>query len=87
METTINGTKVQVLYAVCYDPEHTFNPAKFIIEAEFDTLREAKEYRVFGDKEIYVEAFTLRENGDPNPAYWGKSLQKALSKVKKGEKL
>lgn len=85
---TINGKEIQITYAVCYDPDKTFNPFKFHIEAEFDSYKEAKEWaRMSADKRIYVEAAVVKPNGDLEPCYWGRSLQHALSNLKKGEKL
>lgn len=84
----INGTEIQLTYAVCFDPLGTFNPWKFVIEAEFDTYREAKKH-IEGStgKRVYVEAAIVRSDGDLESCYWGRNKQQAIHRLKEGEKL
>jgi hypothetical protein len=92
METEINGKNIQVLYAVCFDPDDRFNPFDFIINEEFDFMREAHEryMKLGGCREgyrIYVEAAIMDAEGYVELAYWGKTKQAALKLLKEKEKL
>lgn len=82
----IGNKEVQIAYAVCYDPHNTFNPSEFIIEKEFAIYKEAKDWMCGYGYKIYVKASILDHFGFTH-TYWGRSLQHAISKLKKKEKL
>lgn len=81
----INGKDVQVLYAVCYDPHNSFDRSKLIIEKVFDNFAAAKEWKVGDGYKIYVRASIVDQFGFVR-IYWGKSIQQALSRLRKAEK-
>ena len=58
------------------------------ITEEFGSMAEARKYikeeNLFSDCECwYLAAETINEQGDLNPAYWGKNKNEAVNKLKK----
>lgn len=58
-----------------------------IILDEFDSMKEAREFvknEGYSNVEFwYLAAETINEQGDLNPACWGKTKKEAISKLKK----
>lgn len=71
--------KIAVLIAVCYS-----GTTNIIYECE--TMREAKQFAKENDltpSYWYLAAEIINEDGDLNPAVWGKSREEAVGKLKK----
>lgn len=70
-------------YTICVSVAVCIKDTQVIVD-EFDTLREAKkEYSQWYYDFWYLAAEEIDNDGNLNPACWGKTKAKALRKLKK----